>query len=91
MRVVKLKTVFLGETVDIVAIVVAPVTQGVLEAGRCKKILLTQSQLLAVFGRRVRIQHHRDVLGLVLRRHGVGVTPGVEFFEVEFVRRGRGP
>ena len=68
-----------------------PITDDVLQARRGKEILLAESQLLAVLGRGVRVQHHRDVLGKVLRRDGIEVTACVEFFEIEFVGCGSRP
>ena len=46
---------------------------------------------MTILCRRIRVQHHRDVLGEVFRCDGVGVTSRVEFLEVELVGGSRGP
>ena len=87
MRVVELETVLVRERRKVVAVARAPLADHVLQAGRCEEVLLAQAQLLSVLGCGVRVQHHRDVLGLVLRRYRVGITAGVEFLEVELIQR----
>ena len=91
MRVVELEAVLVGETREVVAVVVIPVPQRVLQARRNQEVLLLEPQLATALGRVVRVEHHRDVLGFVLRGHGILVAARVEFLEVELVSRGRRP
>ena len=60
MRIVELKAVRLSKTIERI-VAHQPYTQGVLQTGRHQKVLLTQSQYLAVLTTIIGIQHHRDV------------------------------
>ncbi len=91
MGIVQLDAVLGGKLTDIVAVVVAVITQHVLQAGRCKKVLLAQPEFLAVFRSCIRVQHHGDVLRFVLRCDRARIAAGVEFLEVELVGRRRRP
>ena len=75
----------------VVAVLLRVVTERVLQAGGREKILLSQPELLAALGGRVRIQHHCDVFGGVLGCHCIGITAGIEFIQIESIRRGCRP
>ena len=83
--VVELKHVVLGEIAEIIAMIGFPLAHDVLETGGSQEILLAQAQLLAAFAGIVGVEHHGDVLGIVLGRYGFGVTAGVKFVQVELV------
>ncbi len=87
MRIVELNAVLRREVADVVAVMIGVVAQHVLQAGRCQEILLPQPQFVTLFVRRIGVQHHGDVFGQVLRLDRVEVTAGIEFLEVELVRR----
>ena len=85
MRVVELEAVLLGEVLQFAAVLTAPVAHRILQAGRCEEVLLPQPKFATVVGIRVRIQNHRDVLGLILGGDRICITARVEFLEIERV------
>ena len=89
--VIELETVLRGELTEILAMDPYPLPNHVLQAGGGQEILLAQPQLLAALGGVVGVEHHGDVFRQVLGAHGVGITAGVEIFQIEFVGGGRGP
>ena len=90
-RVIELEAILFRKRGEVVAVSIPPVAQGVLQGRRGQEVLLSQTQFLAVLGCRVRVQHHRDVLGRVFRGNRIRVATRVELLEVEFVARRRGP
>ena len=82
MRIVELEHVVRGKVIHRQTV---PLAEHILETGRGQEILLAQAQFLAVLGGVVGIQHHGDVLGLVLHRHRGGIVAGVETLQVESV------
>ena len=89
MGVVKLEDVLGGELAEVATVPHHPAVEHILEAGRGEEVLLLEAQFLAVLAGIVGVEHHGDVLGDVLGRHGFGIGTGVELAQVELVR-GRG-
>jgi len=89
--IVQLEAVLVGEALEIFAMAINPLAQHVLKAGRSEKVLLAQSQFLTVFAGIVGIQHHGDVFRRGARGNGLGITAGVELFEIEFIVSHRRP
>ncbi len=88
MGVVHLEHIVFGELHQIAVAGGAPLAEDILQARGSKEILLAQAQFAAVLAAVVGVEHHRDVLGLVLRLHRLAITAGAEFVEVEFVGGG---
>ena len=91
MGIIQLETVLVAEVAVVIAVDAFPAPHDVLETRRRQEVLLPQAQFLAVDTGIIRVQHHGDVLGIVFRRDGLGIVPGVEIIEVEFIGRGRLP
>ena len=82
MRVVEVDCHLVGQRIE--AAVAAQVTaQQVLQRGADEEVLLAQPQLFAVVGAVVRVEHARDVFGLVLGFHRAHVVALVESIEVD--------
>ena len=86
MRIIHLEDIVAREVLVVrSALSVFPDANRILQTRRRKEILLPESQHLAALAGVVRIENHGDVLGIVLRRHRLGVGTGIEFIEVELV------
>jgi hypothetical protein len=84
-RVVELHRGEFGQAEEVAAVDGAEVAQDILQRGAGEDVLLLDAQLLALERGVVRIEHARDVLGLVLGVERLGVVLGVEGVKIELL------
>ena len=91
MGVIQLEAVPLRKQGEIVAVMIHPVFDDILEACRAVEVLLAQAQQLAGLGVIARVEDHGDFFRLDFRCDGHLVVAGIESVEIEGVAGLGGP